>query len=302
MATFNDVVEEILSVLQGYTNAPDQMTYLTSDLTDTAIQIPIAAYNTGSAVNPGLGAGVVEIGDELIWVDQYDEQTATLSALPRGRGWRGTTATAHSSGDTVVISPLVPRHRVKAAVNDTLLALWPSLYGVDTEEFTFAHTVTVAWPIPAEAETVLDVRYRDRDANWQRVKKWEVEHQSNTTDFPSGSSLRITGWVDHGATVQVVYAKRPSALATDADDLASTGLPLSAKDVLVYGALARLVPALDVGRLGVQYVPADELDQPRQMGTAMAIAREFQQQYAAALQREQKVLQERFPARLHQTR
>jgi hypothetical protein len=295
MATYKDVVEEILSILQGYTLAPDQMTYLTSDLSADGLTLAVAAYNTGSAVNPGLGAGLVEVGDELVWIDNYDDATSTLTALPRGRGWRGTTPTAHTTGETVVISPLVPRHRVKAAINDVLAALWPSLYGVAQDEFTYSSGTQSAWPVPADAETVLDVRYRDRDNNWQRVRKWEVEHS------PSGSEVRLCG-VEHGATVRVVYGKRPSPFAAETDDFTTTGLPVSAKDVVVYGALRALIPALDAGRLGVQYVPADELDQPRQMGAAMSIAREFKQEYAAALQREQAALQNLYPARVHQTR
>ena len=295
MATYKDVVEEILSVLQGYTMSPDQMTYLTSDLSPTDLSLAVAAYNTGSAVNPGLGAGLVEVGDELIWIDNYDDATSTLTALPRGRGWRGTTASAHESGETVVISPLVPRHRVKSAVNDTLASLWPLLYGVAQDEFTYTSGTQVAWPVPADCEQVLDVRYRDRNGNWERVRKWETERS------PSGAEVRLCG-VEHGATVRVVYGKRPTLLTAETDDFTATGLPLSAKDVVVFGALAKLVPALDAGRLGVQYVPADELDQPRQMGTAMAIAREFKQEYATALQREQAAVQALYPARLHQTR
>lgn len=293
MPSYNDLVEEVLSNLQGYTLTPDQVTYLTADMAvgDTSLTV--------FAVETGLGTGTIEVGDELMNVISYDPDSSVMTLLPKGRGWRGTTPAAHSTGDTVTISPLVPRHRIKAALNDVIVALWPSIWGVGSAEFTYSAGSQAAWEIPAEAEQVLDVRRKDREGNWTRVRGWETVHSSSTTDFPSGVSLRITDSVESGATVQVVYAKRASRLVADSDDLSTTGLSESAKDLLIWGAMSRLVPALDAGRLGMQFVPADELDQPRQLGSAMALAREFKSQFEKALEAEQSQLQKKYPARVH---
>lgn len=291
--TFGQIAEEVVGNLQGYTLTPDMVTYLTADLAVDATTVLI------SMPEGGCGTGIVEIGDEQVFVTSVDENAGQLNLLPRGRGWRGTTAATHTSGDTVVISPLVPRFRVKQAINDTLNALWPAVYGVGTSEFTWSPGIVLAWEIPAEAERILAVRFKDRYGNWVKVRGWEAVNASNTDSFASGSSLRITETLLSGSTVQVVYAKRPTPFAGDEAAMTDTGLPASCKDLLVAGAMARLVPALDAGRLAVQYVPADELDQPRQLGSATALAREFKKTFDEALAREQADLQNRYPASTH---
>ena len=291
--TYSELVEEILGNLQGYTLTQDLVASLSQDLstTDTVVHITMP--------EGGMGIGTVEVGDELMYVASIDEAAGTLNLLPRGRGWRGTTPAAHANGDTVVVDPLVPRWRVKKAINDTINASWPTLFGIATSEFTYSSINKTAWEIPAAAEAILDVRYRDYQGNWQLIRHWSVLRSSKTTDFTSGVSLRITSMVPSGVTVQVVYAKRPSPLAADTAPFTDTGLALSAKDVIVYGSMSRLVPALDAGRLGVQYVPADEMDQQRQVGAATALAREFERGYQAALLKEQQALQNLYPARVH---
>lgn len=286
--TLDSLTEEILANFQGYSTSPDQVTALTAAVSATDLSIPLASVETG------LGTGMVEIGDELLYASAVDPDTGALKILPKGRGWRGTTAVPHDIGDTVVVSPLVPRYRVKAAINDVLNAVWPNLFGVTTYTFTYDSGYTAGWAIPPDVEMVLAVRYQDSLGEWRDVTSWGVVHGLGV-----GSLLRITGSVLIGSTVEVVYGKRPAPFASGSSLLSETGLSESAKDILMYGAMVRLVPALDVGRLGVQYVPADELDQPRQLGSAMALAREFQNVYTAALQKEQLYLQNRYPARVH---
>ena len=292
-ATFDQIVEEILGNLQGFTLTQDLVTSLTAPITasDTTIKIDMP--------EGGVGMGMVEIGDELIYIRSVDADSGTITALAKGRGWRGTTAVSHATGDTVVVSPLVPRARVKTAINDTLSAVYPTIYGVATTEFTWTAGTTLAWGVPAEAEQILDVRWRTPLGNWGKVRSWELVRSSNTTDFPTGASLRISEGLASGQQVQVVYGKRPTALVNPADAFTATGLTDSAKDLIVLGAMARLIPALDAGRLGVQYVPADELDQPRQVGSATALAREYERSFQAALLREQTALQRLYPGRPH---
>ena len=292
-ATFDDLVEEILGNLQGYTLTQDLVTSLSASLDATSTTVKI------DMPEGGVGIGLLEIGDELVYVKSVDEDAGTLNLLPKGRGWRGTTATTHASGDTVVVSPLVPRVRVKAAINDTITSLYPAVFGVGTTEFTWTASNKVAWEIPAEAEQILDVRWKDALGNWVKVRCWELVRSADTADFPSGCALRITESLMSGRQVQVVYGKRPSVLTTTTADFTTTGLPASAKDLITLGTMARLIPAMDAGRLGVQYVSADELDQPRQMGSATALAREYERGFQQALAREQAALQRLYPGRPH---
>lgn len=293
--TFDELTDEVLGNLQGYTLTQDLVTELSADVSPTATLIPVVMPEEG------FGTGIIEIGDEQMFVTAVDVNAGTAKLLSKGRGWRSTPVSSHSAGDTVTISPLVPRSRVKKAVNDAITQVWPMLYGVDSYEFTWTSIPKFGWEIPAEAEAILDVRYRDPYQNWVKVRNWETARGQNTDSFASGVSLRITEALWSGCTVRVTYAKRPTGLAAGTASFTDSGLSATAKDAVVYGAMHRLIPALDAGRLGVQYVPADELDQPRALGSAAALAREFKALYETAVAKEQKALQDLYPARLHFT-
>ena len=77
MPTFNDLVDEVKSNLQGYTLRQDRISYVTNanGLTTTSLSI-----TAGSASN--LAKGIIEIDDELIWVDNFDKATNTLNVTP----------------------------------------------------------------------------------------------------------------------------------------------------------------------------------------------------------------------------
>ena len=84
MATFNEMVDEVRSSLAGFTLKQDRITYLNNAITTTDLAIQV-----GSADN--LAKGIVEIDDELIWVDNFAKATNTLNAAPGfGRGFQGT--------------------------------------------------------------------------------------------------------------------------------------------------------------------------------------------------------------------
>ena len=289
--TFDDIIDEILGSLQGYTAAPDQVTALTNDITDSATSLVVdeATY---------VSRGMIEIGDELMYVQSVNSTTNTLTLLPRGRGYRRTTAAAHSAGDTVVISPAVPRSAVAMEMNNQIRALYPNLFGIGTTEFSFDDVIQQGWEIPAEAVAILDVRYKDPLNNWQRVRAWEVEYSANETDFPSGAMLQFGG-VPYGRTVRVVYAKRPAAFTDSTTAFSTTGLSDSCKDVVTLGTLIRLLPNMDISRLSVQQAEAAAIAATRQLDAGTAISRDLQRRYAIRLGEERKALNMQYPARIH---
>ena len=113
MSTFSQLTDQTLMQLYGYTTLQDQATYLTGALSATGLTVNV---DDATAVS----RGIVEIGDEIIWVDSLDSSAGTLTVPPYGRGFRGTTASAHSIGDRVVSSPMFPRQMVKDALNDAI--------------------------------------------------------------------------------------------------------------------------------------------------------------------------------------
>lgn len=294
MTTLEDLVQEVTLQLLGYTTKTEQVTSLSRDATVDEDRLKVSDIDQVSR-------GLIEIGDELIRIESVDRASSIAVVLPNGRGYRGTTAAAYTSGETVTMAPLVPRFQIKRAINDTIGAVYPTLFGVADTTFTVDDPIKIGWEIPAAAEAVLDVRWKDLYGDWQRVRRWELENKALTADFASGKSLRITEAIPANQDVQVVYATRPTRM-TDVSEFEDTGLDESVRELVVLGAVARLVPALDVARLSLKTVQADELDQPNQLGSALSVARELRKEFRERLAEERSILLSRYPGRIHFTR
>jgi hypothetical protein len=237
-----------------------------------------------------------------MWVQSVNANASTFTVLPRGRGWKGSTAQAHAQGDTVVVSPSVPRFSVSREINNHIISLYPDIYAVQTLEFTYDNILKRGWALPAETLAVLDVRWKNYLGNWERIRSWETENGADLTDFPTGKNLRLRYGVPIGRPIQVVYAVNPTPLVNETDLFSITGLELAAKDLVVLGVMARVVPNLDVARLSVEFAAAIEMATTRPQGGAINIAKYFEAKYAQRVQQERARLNRLYPARIHFTR
>ena len=68
MTTFNEMIDDTLLHLQGYTTQQDQVTHITSNVAVDALTIPVADVTAVSR-------GIIELGNELIWVDSVNYTT-----------------------------------------------------------------------------------------------------------------------------------------------------------------------------------------------------------------------------------
>ena len=121
MPTLSQMISEVRSNLAGYTLRQDRITNLanTGGITATDLSIQI-----GSADN--LAKGIIEIDDELIWINSFDKSNLTLNVIPGfGRGYQGTTPSPHSQNAQVTLTPTFPRVTIKQALNDTINSLLP---------------------------------------------------------------------------------------------------------------------------------------------------------------------------------
>jgi len=100
MPTLDELVDEVKANLQGYALRQDRITYVANaaGLTTTSTQITV-----GSASN--LAKGIIEIDDELIWIDSFDKANNVLNVIPGfGRGYQGTTASPHAQYEMLLPS------------------------------------------------------------------------------------------------------------------------------------------------------------------------------------------------------
>ncbi len=295
--TFQELCNEVDLNLSGYTANQERVTHLTQALTSNGLSL-----NLASVAN--IGKGIVEIEDELLYVDSYDRISSTATLAPYGRGYQGTTAATHDINTKVTVAPTFPRVVIKRAINDTIQAVYPNLWGVSRTTFSLVATQTT-YSLPADAETVLYVSWQTTGPSdeWMRVKAWRMDPMANTTEYPTGNSISIYDRITPGRTVQVIYSKKPTVLSANGDIFETvTGLPSSTKDVIVYGASYRLLSFVDPGRLSYNSSEADLADTKIQYGSAAATARYLRSLYTERLTEEASKLRDTYPINIHYTR
>lgn len=154
----------------------------------------------------GVTRGVFEVGLELLRVKAVDVASSTITLPTFGRGYKGTTVSAHPAGSEVVANPMWPASVVAAEVNGVLNELYPSLYAV--RSFEAVLVAGVPFTVPAECTGIIAVFVSyDTADGWVRQDSWRWEPDA-------GQGLRV----DHarpGAVVRVVYAARPGTFVLD---------------------------------------------------------------------------------------
>jgi hypothetical protein len=296
MTTFNEMVEEVLINLEGFTLRQDRTTYLTAALTSSGLSMALASGDN-------IGKGIVEIDDELIHIDSVDRSDRSAVISPFGRGYRGTTAAAHAINTKVTFSPSLPRLSVKRAINDTLRAVYPSIFGVASTTFTYNSSITT-YALPAEAETILSISWDSigPSGEWIPIRRWRQDPTAATADYATTNTVSIYDNIVPGRTVQVIYSKEPTALSSTSDVFTTvTGLSESARDVIVYGAAYRMVSFIDPGRLSFTSPEADANDVTRQFGSGTNTARYLLALYQQRLQEESSRINGKYPVRVHYT-
>ena len=300
MPTLAEMIDEVRSNLQGYTLRQDRITYVANSggLTTTSNQIEV-----GSADN--LAKGIIEIDDELIWIDSFNKTNNTLNVIPGfGRGYQGTTAAPHAQYAQVTLAPTFPRISIKKAINDTINSFYPKLFAVASTTFAFNASQTT-YAIPDDAREVLYISWQTTGSSreWLPVRRWRFDLMANAATFNSEKTINIYDKIQPGRTVKVWYAMVPNLLDNSTDDFADvTGLPDSSYDVVTLGAAYKLLSYIDAGRINLSSAEADFADSkiPSTAGTGASryVFALFQQR----LNDEALKLADRFPIRLHYTR
>lgn len=297
--TFGQLIDKVAFNIQSGAAQQETATWINQvgGITSSATSFIVNETNQ-------MGRGLIEIGDELIYVDKVDNLTKTVTVAPWGRGFRGTTAATAANSAKVLIAPVYPRKLIKDAINDTIQASYPELFAVGTHTFSFNSAVTT-YSLPAATEYVLDVKWQTIGSTkeWLNVRRYNTDKVANTTAFANGKTINIYDSIDPGRTVQVVYAKAPSVLTSDSDVYETvTGFPSSSIDCITYGAMARLLMNIDAARVPAQSVESDMLDQTKPIGSGSSTARMYLGLYTQRLQQEAAGLRDLYPPRLHYKR
>lgn len=300
MPTLGEMIDEIRANLQGYALRQDRVTYITNSGGITATSNSITV---GSANN--LAKGVIEIDDELIWIDNFDKANNQMVVAPGfGRGYQGTTAAPHAQYAQVTLAPTFPRVNIKKAINDTINSYYPKLWSVASTTFTFnASQVTYALPDDLEAILYMSWQTTGSSQEWLPINRWRADPMANSATFNTKNTVNIYENIQPGRTIQVWYTTEPNTLDASTDDYEDvTGLPASTYDVTVLGASYKLLSFLDAGRINLTSAEADLNDTKNPYNSGATASRYLFALFQQRLQEEALKLADKYPIRLHYTK
>lgn len=292
-ATFSQMIDETQSHLRSFVRDQELTTWLKFAVTANALE---ATVNDASIVSRGR----IEIGNELLIVETVDTTLNKITFPPFGRGSDGTTAVQHAANAKVTVQPLYPRKLVADTLNQVIAAVGDTLFGINVVTLT-AHPTRVSYELPANTDRVLSVQFTydsiSKDVSYAR--DWSFDQQA---DWPSGKGLLLWDVPRPGDPIRVATAVPPVSLA-DGDDFAGSLLPSSSYDVIVLGAVSRLMATagsyLTATRsVGSQTTLAAQMD-PQ---TPMQMSRYFYAQHQERLNQEVTKLLNRYSSRAHYQR
>jgi len=302
MTTLSNMIDEVLINLSGYTFQQDRTTYLSSAVTTTtsssASPLVLSLGSTDS-----LGKGIVEIDEELLWVDSYDRVANTATVAPYGRGYLGTTAATHTADSKVTIAPTFPRFVVKRAINDTIRAIGASIFAVKQTTFTYNAAVTTYELDNLNIQNIITMHWQEvgPSKEWIRVKRFDFDAFPDVATWGAGAqTVTIGDYITPGRTVKVTYATAPAAFSANTDVFTTvTGLPESCKDVVVLGSIYRLLSFLDPARAAQVSPQADETDSKRPYGASQTATKQIYALFTQRLAEETLSQQQQYPPRAH---
>ena len=220
---------------------------LATGINDSATTLNFT-YDTAGIVEGSL----IEIGTELMYVFSVN---ATSNDATVKRGFRGTTAAAHSSGDLVTVNPKFPAQLVLNAINDELADLSSpqnGLYQMKTVEFTYnvAQDGYNLTDVTDDILSIYQVTYTDVGSeNTEPVlPTWTLRRDRKTSSFASGYALVLHDDASSGQAIRVQYKTGFAALAATSTALSTVGLHASGYDLPSLGAALRLMSTRPVRR------------------------------------------------------
>ena len=218
-----------------------------------------AAYTAGSGTvtfthaTGNIGPGtLISIGTNTLRVLTVNTLTKTATVIA---GQNGSTDANGAINDLVRVTPRFTDHQIVREINRHLASLSSprnGLYGVYTTELAYTASVESYDLNATGLVRVLEVRRQTFGSSyaWPRVPPgmWELDRAADTTDFPSGISLRVREG-NTGLGIQVVYGKTFDPISTTGTTLvATTGIAREQEDIPPLGAAVRLMSGREVSR------------------------------------------------------
>lgn len=284
------ICDEVLDALHGYTRWQEQVTSLTSpiDVNDVTFTVDEPQQ---------VSRGLIEVGEELMMVKNVDSTAGTVTLQPWGRAQQNTTATTHSVGDKLTMSPLYTRRRVRDVIYGTLREIFPSVYGI-SEVYFDVNLVRTNYPLPEDCWDVLAVEWHlpGPSRMWTPLRRWRVNRTA------TGQEIELLGQYFPGNDrVRALYILNLPDNFTD-DDLTLQGYSQDVHDILVLGATARLLTYTEPSRLQTQAVTSHGRSEVVPAGAIKSAAQDVYALFQRRVQQEADRLLQRYATIPHYNR
>ena len=288
MPSCADLIDEASAQLHGYGGTSDRLTPLSNTITAGATSFTVD-FAFGQAV--GITPGVVEIDSEQLYVIAVDQATGVCTLADGfGRGYNGTDPAPHTAGAKVISRPRFPRLWMFKQINEIISSVYPELFAVNR------YSTTVKWPsntytLPITPPmSVIDAQWQDPIGNWHKCPSYTID--------PYDGSFRLGDGAMIGRPLRILYATQPSAFTDESDDMSITGLPDSCSDVLTLGAVAKLVPGLDISRAQLSSVEQSDRSRVVPPNAGITAAKYLMAEFQDRLHNEAVSLRRQYKSRL----
>lgn len=284
--TFGSLIDTISSQLAGFITDPPMYGVLTNVAQDDDLILHIEVPDQCQP------QGLIEIDDELIYVLSYDVVTSTARVPAWGRAQQGTAAAAHSTGSKVSINPRYPRRRIAQAINQTVQACCPPLFGVVNGTLT-AQPLQWEYPLPAATRNLLRVEYLPWNAttfDWRPLREARIKRDTGVPVLHLNTRAGYTA-----SAIRYTVATNPIELTDTAQPFSDCGLADSAADLIQLGAIPRLVTTTDLARQQYNSVESSERAVLLPSGSGANAAKFYYALFVDRLKAETERLRQQYP-------
>lgn len=289
-----DLIDETLDGLRGFTGLLENFSTLLSTVDTGDFQFQ---YD----LSQSLGRGLAEVDDELVYIQSVDDTAGVAKIAPWGRGQGGTAAADHTYGSKITAQPRFPRKRVLDKLVQTVNRMSADLFLIADTEFV-GQAAVMNYPLPAGVTQVLQVEQQTYGPSlmWENLSRWRLDHNADTTVFPSGVSVTFPRGVLPGRNVRVTYAADLTPLS-ETGLLTDTGLAESTRDLVVMGAQAKLLMSQDFLRTQLGAVEQQQRNAEVPVTSATKIASQLEAMFQVRMGEEQRQLYRFFPTAIYRS-
>tara|TARA_Y100000361_G_scaffold150285_1_gene165762 strand:- start:146 stop:1096 length:951 start_codon:yes stop_codon:yes gene_type:complete len=300
----------------------ESYSYLTGGINASVTTIGYAGDMFSVEEEDALDAGaIIEVGRELMFSKGLNTVTNEITVT---RGARGTTATTHSAGDIIKITPAFPRQNVYEAVCDQIKNLYPTLFAVETVEMVASTGYKLLGTHGTDGDTynylVAPLKSISQYTDWQSgsdqtglkyngvaLEMIDLPNPFVYTDdtstertktYTSGPdvvhAIQFVG-ISAGHTVYVTFKKKFVAPTAEANTLASIGLEEEYEPIIMTGVAAQLMAGKDIKSVDARYITEQIAQANFPVGSANSISQGLLRYQQLLIQQARSNLRSKYP-------